>query len=153
MKRYAAPSAAVVVGHDTKVDLNAVPRGEAVAAPYVCTDGEAESLVVLHRRIEVMDGKIGAMHSMASASQRPVCAAIGIRRSASQTSDRTRGGSPPETGQASTEYSAIARGLSCLPACGIPCASGLAAAPGLFPPSAATTRLINLRRFTAGRTL
>jgi hypothetical protein len=50
------------------VDLYAVPRGEAVAASCVSTDGEAESLVVLHRRIEVMDG--GAMRSIASASQR-----------------------------------------------------------------------------------
>jgi hypothetical protein len=32
-----------------------------------------------------------------------------------------------------------------------PCASGLAAAPGLFPPSAATTRLMNLGRFTASQ--
>ena len=50
-------SAAVVVGHDTKVDLYAVPRGEAVAACFMRTDGEAESLVVLHRRTEVVDGK------------------------------------------------------------------------------------------------
>jgi folate-dependent tRNA-U54 methylase TrmFO/GidA len=50
-------SAAVVVGHDTNVDLHAVPRGEAVATSRVGTDGEAESLVVLHRRIEVMHGE------------------------------------------------------------------------------------------------
>jgi hypothetical protein len=50
-------SAVVVVGYDTKVDLYAASRGEAVAASCVWTDGKAESLVVLHRRIEVMDGE------------------------------------------------------------------------------------------------
>ena len=50
-------SVVVVVGYDTKVDLYAASRGEAVAASCVWTDGKAESLVVLHRRIEVMDGE------------------------------------------------------------------------------------------------
>jgi len=51
--------AAVVARHDSEVDLNAVAGGEAVAASCIRADGEAESLVVPHRSIEVMDGEDG----------------------------------------------------------------------------------------------
>ena len=56
-KELRPAGAAVAAGHHPKVDLDAVPGGEAVAASSVCTDGEAESLVMRHRRVEVMDGK------------------------------------------------------------------------------------------------
>jgi hypothetical protein len=45
------------------VNLPAVPGGEAIAAARIGADGEADSLVVLHRRIEVPDAKIGAICS------------------------------------------------------------------------------------------
>ena len=37
--------------------INAAAGGEAVAASRVCADGEAESVVMPHRHIEVVDGK------------------------------------------------------------------------------------------------
>jgi len=49
--------AAVAAGHHPKVDLDAVPRGEAVATSWVRTDDEAEPPAVRHRRAEVTDGK------------------------------------------------------------------------------------------------
>jgi hypothetical protein len=147
-------SAVVVVGHDTQVDLNAVPRGEAVAASCVGTDGEAESLVVLPRRIEVIDGKDRryAFHgvSLAEAGVR------GGRDSSQCQPDQRQNTRRQPTRDRSDVHAVIGdRAWPQLPARmrNPRVRAALPQLPGLFPPSEATTRLMNLRRFTAGRTL
>jgi hypothetical protein len=47
----------VIVGDDTKVDLYVVAGSKAVAASPVGADFKAKSSVVIHRRVQVVDGE------------------------------------------------------------------------------------------------